>query len=212
MRLLIKQMGRHFLSIQDMHKTASERGGAFRSKTYEGSDKKHLWECAEGHRWEAKPEQVRHGSWCPICGRIRRAKQLRSSIEEMRELATEKGGRCLSTTYTNRSDKLLWECKQGHRFEKSPNNVKHRNQWCPHCSKYGKLTIEDMQEVARSRGGKCLSLRYVNNNSKLLWECSKGHRWSAVGNNVKNNNSWCPECAIISRIKGSEEGANIHDL
>ena len=29
-----------------------------------------------------------------------------------------------------------------------------------------KLTIEEMQEIAGSRGGKCLSKKYVNNRTK----------------------------------------------
>jgi len=32
-----------------------------------------------------------------------------------------------------------------------------------------------MQQVAKKRGGKCLSEKYVNAKTKLEWECRKGH-------------------------------------
>ena len=62
-------MGRPRLTIRDMQETAGERGGYFRSKRYYGSGKKHLWECAEGHRWKATFNNVQQGRWCPLCPR-----------------------------------------------------------------------------------------------------------------------------------------------
>jgi len=60
-----------------------------------------------------------------------------------------------------------------------------------------KLTIEEMQEIAKERKGKCLSKRYVQTHTKLTWECSNGHRWKATPANIKQGN-WCREC---SRLK-----------
>src|SRR2546421_12462666 len=48
-----------------------------------------------------------------------------------------------------------------------------------------KRTIKDMQIIAMKRGGKCLSLEYVNSQTKLLWECKVGHRWEAIPNNIR---------------------------
>jgi len=45
-----------------------------------------------------------------------------------------------------------------------------------------KLTIKEMQEIAESRGGKCLSKEYVNNYTKLKWQCDEGHTWKATPN------------------------------
>jgi hypothetical protein len=38
------------------------------------------------------------------------------------------------------------------------------------------LRIEEMQEIARKRGGQCLSLVYHGTNNKLLWQCAEGHQ------------------------------------
>lgn len=56
--------------------------------------------------------------------------------------------------------------------------------------------LEELQELAKSRGGCCLSTAYVNNYGLLSWECAYGHTWDAPANNVKNHNSWCPHCVF----------------
>ncbi len=56
-----------------------------------------------------------------------------------------------------------------------------------------KITIEDMQLIAESRGGRCLSEIYKNSTSKLEWQCSCGHIWAATPRNI-NSGSWCSYC------------------
>jgi hypothetical protein len=56
-------------------------------------------------------------------------------------------------------------------------------------------TIEEMQALAASRGGRCLSAQYVDTRTHLEWECAKGHRWWATPASVKNQSSWCGICA-----------------
>ena len=55
------------ISVADMRVLAESRGGVFLSDRYLGTQRKHLWGCAEGHRWQARPDNVRHGTWCPTC-------------------------------------------------------------------------------------------------------------------------------------------------
>ena len=55
-------------------------------------------------------------------------------------------------------------------------------------------TIRDMQETARSRGGRCLSTEYVDIKTKLRWKCAFGHEWEASARLLKAGH-WCPECA-----------------
>ena len=96
------------------------------------------------------------------------------TIEEMQEIAKSRGGKCLSKEYVNNYNKLKWQCAKGHIWEAVPYNVK-RGCWCLICSGNMKLTIEDMHEIAKSRGGKCLSKEYFNNSIKLKWQCAKEH-------------------------------------
>jgi len=47
-----------------------KRGGKCLSDTYVNNQTKLLLECAEGHQWEAAPNSIKNGSWCPHCARI----------------------------------------------------------------------------------------------------------------------------------------------
>ncbi len=58
-----------------------------------------------------------------------------------------------------------------------------------------KGTIREMQLLAKSKEGICLSKTYINSKTKLCWECKYGHRWQATPLSVKNRKSWCPVCA-----------------
>jgi hypothetical protein len=62
-----------------------------------------------------------------------------------------------------------------------------------------RLTIEEMQEIAKSKGGECLSEKYVNAHSKLEWKCSRGHIWSATPSNIKKASGvqYVPICRIL---------------
>jgi len=65
-----------------------------------------------------------------------------------------------------------------------------------------RYTIEDAVEVARSRGGECLSTELVYAKDKLNWRCSEGHEWVAAFHSVKMNGRWCRKCSVKNR-KGS---------
>ena len=58
-----------------------------------------------------------------------------------------------------------------------------------------KLKINEIKKLAEKHNGKCLSKEYINNRTKLKWQCKEGHVWYASLNIVKNQKSWCPYCA-----------------
>jgi hypothetical protein len=61
------------LTIKDMQCIAAKRGGKCLSDKYT-SNTKLLWECAEGHQWEALPSNIKKGTWCPTCARLKRTR------------------------------------------------------------------------------------------------------------------------------------------
>ena len=116
------------------------------------------------------------------------------SITEMQTIAKSRGGKCLSKEYKNNNTKLEWECAKGHRWKARPIGVRNQGTWCRQCSGYKKLTINQMQALAKSKGGRCLTKKYINAHSELMWECAKGHRWEATPASVKNSRTWCQKC------------------
>ena len=85
-----------------------------------------------------------------------KGKPARLSIEEMREIAEQRGGQCLSTKYVNANTALKWRCSEGHEWEAKPAYVK-GGTWCPACSGRQKLSLEALKNEAIQRGGRLLS-------------------------------------------------------
>ena len=157
--------------LQEMKDIAKTKGGDCILISYLGNSKKLLWKCEENHTWRSTPQNVKKGRWCPYCNP---SKTRLLTIEEMQNIAAQKGGQCLSAKYVNSGTNLRWQCKKGHKWNATPSSIKHRT-WCPYCAGKVPLTIEEMQELAAKKGGVCLSKEYINANTKLLWRCKKGH-------------------------------------
>ncbi|MEA1959127.1 MAG: NAD(P)-binding oxidoreductase [Chloroflexota bacterium] len=54
-------------------------------------------------------------------------------------------------------------------------------------------TLEEMQALAKSRGGECLSKEYIDIKSKLKWKCASGHEWEATPR-LHLTGHWCADC------------------
>ena len=189
--------GRAPLSLADMQRLAAERGGKCLSAEYVNNHTRLQWRCSEGHEWWARPYDIRR-TWCPHC-----AHTVKLEIADLRKIARSRGGTLLSTIYVNGREPLSWRCRAGHVWQASASYVKpngfHSGTWCPLCPRRMKgrparLSIEEMQEIAQQRGGKCLSSTYVNGSTKLKWRCAEGHEWEAKPMFVKAG-TWCPACA-----------------
>ena len=127
-------------------------------------------------------------------------------LTAMRIIAQTRGGAFLSAEYLGNGHKHLWTCRMGHEWEARRRDNKHSKSWCPTCGaarrgRKRRLGIEEMRALGRKHGGECLSRIYVNSQTKLRWQCARGHVWEAVPNNIKYNGAWCPRCrrkALIS--------------
>lgn len=194
-----KEEKRRSFFLEKMKNIALSKGGKCLAEKYINNHTKLKWQCAEGHIWEAKPNNIYiRKSWCPYCsGTAKR------TIEELHLKAQQHGGQCLSTKYTNNRTKLKWKCAQGHAWSAAPHNIL-MGQWCPKCkgqriSEKLRTDISVLKKLAISRGGKLLSVQYFNSVTPLQWECAKGHTWWAKAVNVKNSGHWCPECAGVKK-------------
>ncbi len=162
------------------------------SDKYVNAHYKLCWKCDKGHIWDAEPNSVKSGSWCPYCaGKFK-------TIEEIQKIAEKKGGRCLSEKYIGSKYKLLWECENGHTWCATAGHII-LGTWCPICGGTKKLTLRDMQQIAKDRNGKLLSEHYINTDSNLEWQCNMGHTWKARPTHIKRG-SWCPHCSKISGL------------
>ena len=186
------------LTLREMRALARHRGGRCLSKRYVNRHTKLVWQCASGHSWRATPVGVKRGQWCPTC-----AHTCRLTLERLQAEANRRGGQCLSTAYKNVETHLRWKCAVGHEWDARPALIR-KGCWCPYCAKVQKLKLEEMQQIARERGGNCISRNYTNCYTNLVWECARGHRWKALPSNVKGSSrkrgSWCSKCCELRRV------------
>lgn len=72
-----------------------------------------------------------------------------------------------STEYTLSRSSYRFRYRQGHEWQASGQRI-FRGAWRPVCANaYKRLSIDDMRQLARQRGGQCLSEHYQNNVTKL---------------------------------------------
>lgn len=182
--------------LHGLKEPARKRGGECLSSIYMGVVEKHRFRCAEGHEWDAVASSVKQRTWCPICKlKVLADKRRMHSVESMRALALSRGGLFVSESFNSVNDKYLWRCANRHEWQATPTDV-FKGTWCRRCSiESRKGTLDEAREIARSRGGDCLSTEYSGTYGKLQWKCAKSHQWEARMGNVKNSGSWCPVCA-----------------
>lgn len=118
-------------------------------------------------------------------------------LSEAQAIARKNGGECLSTSYVDAKALLLWRCACSHEWEACLNDVKN-GRWCPPCGTKRMAdgcrgTIQQMQQVAEGRGGKCISKTYVNANSKLSFSCFYKHEFLKTPSKIRQG-GWCPKC------------------
>jgi uncharacterized Zn-finger protein len=187
----------HRYSLADMQALAVARSGECLSDAYQSVQHKLQWRCGHGHTWEATSAVVSGGSWCPQC---RLEQKNHRDIARMQELATKRGGRCLSEKYLGVDTPLEWRCDKGHVWQQAPRHMVQREWWCPYCSGRRKYTLADMRDVAHARGGECVSDTFQSSHDRLRWRCARGHEWAAKAWNVVHGR-WCPSCAVMDRIR-----------
>ncbi|MCQ1059976.1 hypothetical protein LRP52_31940 [Photobacterium sp. ZSDE20] len=57
--------------------------------------------------------------------------------------------------------------------------------------------LRELQAICNEKGGQCLSEHYKLSTTMMWFECSKGHKWQASPNKIKNDR-WCKECGYKS--------------
>lgn len=128
-------------------------------------------------------------------------------IKIAKNIAKQRDGRHLGGEYKDNSSKLQWECNVcNYQWKASLTSVKDGNTWCPICSDKIRANTRKLEnglgvayKIANKKGGKCLSKEYINNHTKMIWQCKKKHIWRAHLGSIKNN-KWCPACANVKPL------------
>jgi hypothetical protein len=181
-------------ALELMQEWAEKRGGKCLSKIYINNTTPLEWECKQGHRFKKTRDHYKQQK--KPCVQCELDKLRKRNLLRIQKIALSKSGRCLSLSFYDLYKKLEFECAFGHQWQATPHIIIYHGSWCPHC--YGNIrhTIEDMQKLAAKRKGKCISKKYTNTVTPLMWECNKGHKWRTRPFNIKSG-TWCPKCHLI---------------
>jgi hypothetical protein len=196
----VYQTSSGLLHLEEISKIASQRGGKCLSQNYVDNSFKLDFQCGDCHYiWKSSPNSIKNGTWCPQCA------NKCVSLFHAQQLATHKGGRCVSAEYINSTTKMMWECQFKHTWQASYNQIQSGN-WCPVCfkdnrNKSKKLPLAVYQQAANNKGGECLSTTINSCYDKLLWKCQNNHEWYGTAHAIKNTKQWCPMCAKEKRKK-----------
>ena len=122
----------HRLTLEELEATAIERGGECLATDYRHNRELLPWRCARGHEFEATARSVRQGTWCRVCANLDPA-----PIRRFQDIATRRGGECLSAMYVSSRTKLRFRCAKGHQWEALPHSLV-AGSWCRRCARGGR--------------------------------------------------------------------------
>lgn len=187
--------------LKELKIIAESKGGEIISSEYTNSKVEYQFKCKNGHKFWRYPPDIKKNRWCNTCIK-------KIYLKAVQKIAKERNGKLISTEYNNAHTPLLWKCNIcKHVWPATTADIKgtkkRKGTWCPKCAGKLKYTIEDMLKFAKAKGGKCLSTRYTNVKTHLIWKCGEcGFEWSAMPDSVINQGTWCPKCAkgISERI------------
>lgn len=185
--------------FQDITRRADELNLKVLSSGYVRNADKYHFECLEcGHKFKKMRSNFMRKTTlgCPNCKRPEQTskKERAEHLKVLKQIAKEKGGRCLSKEYVKNTIKLEFNCGNGHpNFFKRPTCVK-KGSWCPYCAGKG-LKIDFFKNIAKERGGKCLDNHYPKKNyANLDFVCAFGHKFSLSAYSIKQG-KWCRSCS-----------------
>jgi len=113
-------------------KHANDKGGKLISSLdeYKNNKTKLIWECAKGHQWRAKWQNILSGKWCPVC-----ANNKKHPLSYIKNKILKKDYK-LKSEYKGMNYKVELECPEKHIWYTTLGNFKKGNT-CPICSHKG---------------------------------------------------------------------------
>jgi hypothetical protein len=177
-------------NLDDLILLASEREGTCLSKEFTDQMVDHEWRCKKGHTFDLNPYLVSKGAWCRQCDHRKIPEE---HLQWLQNYAIERGGKCLSNEFINRSTKIAFECAEGHQWELLPTTIFYDQTWCKKCAGLTPLTLNDLKDQAIERGGECISQKYLGREVKHRWRCSAGHEFEHTPKKIKSG-AWCSKC------------------
>lgn len=169
---------------------ADARGFKWVGPMPERTHHKTVWECPNGHRWEAAYSIVKQGTGCPHCyGNVRKIEQ------DYVDLAESIGYKFLGPMPPNVTVKTNWQCPEGHVWNTTYSEIQSGYR-CGHCAGTAKKTKEDYLNLAQEIDYEWLDCDLdpvPSTHTPTKWKCDQGHVYS-VRYDALRKGQRCPYC------------------
>jgi len=180
-------------TIEEIRQFAESLGWKLLSKEYVNNRQKLVWQCDKGHIFQATWANIQHRRRCPLCSNSRPY-----TIDEMKQIASEHDGECLSEECTTGRSRVNMRCKEGHEWHPRAEVIR-RGHWCRKCraKEAGiRSRIEEsvVKQLVEERGGSVLSIVHEGGKKYVLYRCQEGHLNKGLYTNLKKG-TWCDRCS-----------------
>lgn len=165
-----------------MNKIALQRGGKCLSSAYLHSQKKLTFQCSNDHVWQATPNKIQQGRWCPECRK--------TPLKEILKIIEANNWEVKYDQYVGLKTQLKLKCNKGHAWSTTAANIKY-GQGCPFCSS-NRLCNEVFEKISKRWGGRVLS-KFKSSHDVMRFLCANNHEFESLAKHVKRG-SWCPHC------------------
>ena len=177
-----------------------------------GADFHVWWQCAQGHEWQASPNQrTNRGSGCPHCYNLIRSDNTRKATADF-NLLTEQPELCSEwhptlnenspEFYMSRSmDKVWWQCENGHEWQAAIDS-RTSGRGCKYCAGQAATKERNLMVLFPDVASEWDYDKNKKNpddctpfSAEKVWrKCPKGHSYKTVINSRSKMGSGCPKC------------------
>lgn len=200
--------------LSRLQAVAARQGGECLSTAYDGMGQRYSFRCAAGHVWKKIGDKILQGAWCSVCSRAEQTqrKMRRDGLEALQSVVHKRNGLLKDTEYRGLAARYSVVCAAGHAWS-TTGNLLMSGAWCRQChlDEKAQNALVVAQELAKARGGRCLTLNYPGSAAKWHWLCHRGHSWQALLASVKKGH-WCRECASMNRLSKPDSKARLRYL
>ncbi len=206
----VRKLSQEEFIVRAMNVHKNEKGGSkylYDKVEYKTSKEKVIVTCILHGDFEITPNDLLDNHGCATCGKIKYTTQLRSTKDEFLKKAIKKhhdeNDEPLflydEVEYVNSVTPIVIKCKNGHRFEQTPEN--HLRAGCSECSgkfKYNTSTfIKKAESIHKGEDDKPLFdyslVEYKTSRTNITISCKKGHQFE-IKPHLHLEGKGCQEC------------------
>lgn len=171
--------------------------------------------CGSGHEWKQRGSSARLKLCCPTCSGESAGPS--SLFDRMLQRAAAAGVVCLDTVWHGVKYHYRFRCSYGHEWQRR-GDAQTPIAGCPACSRksvgLGNRNGDNfarLHELARQRGGACLSAAYEGRAGTCSLRCAEGHEWTTTAAVILSG-KWCPRCKAEAKRLSRRRADGLENL